>query len=504
MHEFPEFEKRFDVNLEVYSLSEDGFARSVYKSRGQHATTMYVNVYEIIFRTFRDFNMYAQKYQCKTCVRHFKRPFNLRRHEKICTNRTKFVYPGGFYRARESIFEQLDQYEICVPDEDRTFPWYVCYDFEALLQRVNDCPTEYLQWTQKHVPISVSICSNVEGHTEPVCLIDTEQDQLVERMVSHLHLIAEQVQAMSEQKWGWVLKAIDKKIQENGTYDDECNEEDTEEDEKVKPPSHPLQRIYGQMETYMSQVPVLGFNSAKYDLNLIKRYLAKHLNLHQETETFVVKKNNAYACIATDQLKFLDITQFLAPGSSYVGFLKAYHVTNGKGFFPYEWFDDVTKLNATDLPPYQSFYSSIKQSNITVEEYDYCKRIWGDNRMETFRDFLAWYNNLDVQPFVEAVGRFQRYYFQKGVDVFKTAISVPGIARQLLFQKAREQNVNFALFDKNNRDLYDTVKQNIVGGPSIIFTRHPQIYVYINSKRPGFFQQHRGKITEDMILYSRG
>ena len=92
--------------------------------------------------------------------------------------------------------------------------------------------------------------------------------------------------------------------------------------------------------------------------------------------------------------------------------------------------------------------------------------------MRTFRDFLVWYNNLDVEPFVEAVENFQQFYFEKSIDVFKTAISVPGIARQLLFRTARKENANFALFDKQNEDLYQTIKHNIVGGPSIIFTRH--------------------------------
>ena len=34
IEEFPEFQTRFDVNLEVYDLTEDGFAWSVFKSRG--------------------------------------------------------------------------------------------------------------------------------------------------------------------------------------------------------------------------------------------------------------------------------------------------------------------------------------------------------------------------------------------------------------------------------------------------------------------------------------
>ena len=118
---------------------------------------------------------------------------------------------------------------------------------------------------------------------------------------------------------------------------------------KTKKPSHPIQKIYGHMKTYMSQVPVLGFNSAKYDLNLIKRVLAKHFNMHEETGTFVVKKNNAYTCITTESLKFLDMSQFLAAGSSYTSFLKAYHVAEQKGYFPYEWFNDIAKLEYNSI-----------------------------------------------------------------------------------------------------------------------------------------------------------
>ena len=65
--DFPEFESRFRVNLEVYSLEEDGFARSIYKSRGLQETTMYVNMYENHLSFIKNFATYAQKYRCKTC-----------------------------------------------------------------------------------------------------------------------------------------------------------------------------------------------------------------------------------------------------------------------------------------------------------------------------------------------------------------------------------------------------------------------------------------------------
>ncbi|MEW8119475.1 MAG: hypothetical protein AB2792_20110, partial [Candidatus Thiodiazotropha sp.] len=335
LEDFPEFETRFQMNMEVYSLTEDGFARSIYKSRGKHETSMYVNLFENHLSYIRNFAQYAKKFQCQSCERHFDHAGNLHQHQKGCTNKTKFVYPGGFHQDRENIFERLDQYEIHVPENERTFPWYICYDYEALLQKIHDQPTDMLQWTHKHVPVSVSICSNVKGHTEPVCLVESQQDQLVEKMVSQMSVIANRVYELAEEKWGWVLEAIGEKILESEEEaldlevdpqhysQDKVTDGALEDDGETKKTSHPLHRIYGHMVTYMSQVPVLGFNSAKYDLNLIKRWLAKHLNMHDDPGTFVVKKNNSYTCIATESLKFLDMSQFLAAGSSYAGFLKA-------------------------------------------------------------------------------------------------------------------------------------------------------------------------------------
>ena len=58
-----------------------------------------------------------------------------------------------------------------MPREERTFFWFICYDFEAILQKVDDRPTETLAWTHQHNPTSESLCSNIETHRGPVCLV---------------------------------------------------------------------------------------------------------------------------------------------------------------------------------------------------------------------------------------------------------------------------------------------------------------------------------------------
>lgn len=119
--------------------------------------------------------------------------------------------------------------------------------------------------------------------------------------------------------------------------------------------------------------------------------------MHQ-TGGITIKKNNSYTCIANDQFKFLDISNYLAAGTSYSGFLKAYDVTESKGFFPYEYLTNADKLLETKLPPHLAFYSSLKGKNITEEEYLYCLDVWRREKMKTMEDFLIWYNNLDVGP----------------------------------------------------------------------------------------------------------
>ena len=219
-------------------------------------------------------------------------------------------------------------------------------------------------------------------------------------------------------------------------------------------------------------MPLVGFNSSRYDINVIKRFLFRHLeSSEQDGIGFVVKRNNAYMCIKTERLKFLDITNYLAPGCSYAEFLSAYECTAQKGFFPYEWFDDIVKLDYKSLPAHDDFFSALRNTNISADEYSFCCSVWRNEGMITFKDYLVWYNNLDVEPFVEAIEKMFEFYQPRCLDLFKDGISVPGLVTKNIFSDL-DQNTFFSLFQERDKDLYYTFKDNILGGPSIIFHRY--------------------------------
>ena len=149
---------------------------------------------------------------------------------------------------------------------------------------------------------------------------------------------------------------------------------------------------------------------------------------------FTVKKDNVFMCLSTDQLKFLDLVNFLAPGFSYDKYLKAYDCTVIKGYLPYEWIDSLEKLNYSKLPQHEDFFSELKNRNITTEQYAWCKQIWTENNMSTFKDYLIWYNNCDVKPFLEALEKQLTFYKNLSLDMFKDGISVPGLTLKYLFK----------------------------------------------------------------------
>ena len=91
--------------------------------------------------------------------------------------------------------------------------------------------------------------------------------------------------------------------------------------------------------------------------------------------------------------------------------------------------------------------------------------------METLREYLIWYNNRDVTPFLDAISKQFAFYRDRDIDMFKDGISVPGLSLLHLFNDL-PNDTNFVTFNRTNSDLHKLVKDNIVGGPAIIFHRY--------------------------------
>ena len=480
LDELDKVETTFKTNVFVYKLVEiaDGktTAELVRRSMGHYTETMYVNLHESHYSYIQDIGKYCHSYRCRKCGDSlWKRPWELHRHESTCEAGVRHVYNGGVYHPPPSVFERLDDEGIVVEKMLRYYPYRATFDFECYFSDERlPVNSDKVHWIARHVPLSVSLASNVPGLEPAQCYVtDGDSDKLVADMMSHLHAVSDAAFESLKPSYESVLDKLKMLKEEWDSAEEACGLEEAENEDEVarKNRTNPFKKLLDQLFSWLQQLPVIGFNSGKYDLNMIKRSfvpLLIHNNTAERASCFVIKRQNNFMCFSTNKLKFVDICNYLAPGFSYDKYLKAYGCDLQKGHFPYEYMDGIEKLEDRALPPQAAFFSRLKNEGISNDDYARCQAVWRDNGMTTMRDYLVWYNNRDVTPFLEAIAKQFAFYHDRGIDMFKDGISVPGLSLLHLFNDLP----NDTYFNRTNSDLHELVKDNIVGGPAIIFHRY--------------------------------
>ena len=115
-----------------------------------------------------------------------------------------------------------------------------------------------------------------------------------------------------------------------------------------------LKKQQERIKQWCGQVQVIGFNSGRYDLNLIRKYFKPHLG---QDKVDSGEKQGQIMYMKTPQFVFLDVTNYLSPGISYDKWVKTHGVKQTKSWLLYEWFDSTEKLDYKGLPPYRCWYS---------------------------------------------------------------------------------------------------------------------------------------------------
>ena len=145
---------------------------------------------------------------------------------------------------------------LIVPESLKYFPYRATSDFERYFNKHTQNPrnSEKLTWEAEHIPLSVSVCSNVPGYDQPRCfLTNDDTSELIKRFVEYLvessntsySLLLEQISTIFEQ------------IVLDGGIPDETFEDDIEKEK----PRHPFEKLKEKLDDYLQELPILGFNS---------------------------------------------------------------------------------------------------------------------------------------------------------------------------------------------------------------------------------------------------
>ena len=158
-------------------------------------------------------------------------------------------------------------------------------------------------------------------------------------------------------------------------------------------------------------------------------------------------------------------------------------------------------MNNSELPPYDPFFSKLRNVNpleknysdyqkllscgLKTEEalskmelskpppsgeenYHYLLDIWNHANMCTYKDFLRWYNNKDVVTTLEAMQKMLAFYHKKGIDMLKLGCTLFNLANICLHKST---SAKFNPFTETVNDLLRKIREDMLVGTSIVFTR---------------------------------
>ena len=305
------FEDCFQVNICVLELKPDDSAENKLTSVGKYESTMYVNVWQNHLCWISDIDQYCQKYTCSYCSRMFDRYWNVKRHQKTCSKQSNLVFPRGAYRYHKSVFDSLSEIGIQIPEDQRFFSYLICFDLEAILEpEFRETDSGKTTFHSVHRPVSCSICSNVDGFTEPVCFVNPDPHSLVKEMFTYFDEIRAALCRQTNSKWGVYLELLKEKLQtrqavlyeafikKHSIHPSSDHRDQPEAVEKAArdfvkrmrkyymadPLFNQYLRLYKTFYLYVNRAVILSFNGQSYDIPLLSSSLIKYLLNQEKTE----------------------------------------------------------------------------------------------------------------------------------------------------------------------------------------------------------------------------
>ena len=275
----------------------------------------------------------------------FNRTLNLERHVTICSERVKNVYPRNVYQIRGTLFDKLDSFGIKYTSEQKLFKNLAIFDFESIcVQEETFRDTNTTTWIRKHVPISVSFSSNLVE--EPIFICNSHPHHLVASFDGALESLASQSKTKMKNLFldinttktielGSILEKLTQRHirRENARFDmsqNDCDIEICASNQFLQLQKNQLIDLHKSLERYCNVLTLFGFNSAKYDLNLIKSYLLHILVNERDIEATVIKKANQLISFEFGDIQLLVIMNFLGGATSLDSFLEAYRTSETK------------------------------------------------------------------------------------------------------------------------------------------------------------------------------
>ena len=431
--------------------------------------------------TKRSHNM---QHMCERCIRSFKSSDDLETHFQWCVKGKAQI---------ESMPKQRD------------FS-YTAYGHELSPIRIVYADAECFiePDTQSHQPAAIA-CHEV-WHPHLTQQRNASQLQswvgegCIEKFLFKLdHMVKDQYEHSSLTRQSMILSPAEQQHFNRSQSCPKCKEAYTEKRHKVRDHCHitgqyrgPLCKLCNtRLRLKRNVLPVIFHNFKNYDAHLlIKEGVGKlkHWKLSviaQSKEKFMsmrarvpVGKSKTGKTIYFE-IAFLDSYQFMSSSlATLANNLDSLPLTQKlrqefpnlsdaliarKGVFPYSYFDSLSKLNETCLPPRSDFKNDLTEEECSEEDYAHAQKAWGEFHCKTFGDFMLAYLKLDVYLLADVFEEFRRMSLQQDGLEPTQFVSLPGLSFLSAFKMTAE-TIHLLL----DPDLYNLFERGIRGGLTFV------------------------------------
>ncbi|VDI81882.1 Hypothetical predicted protein [Mytilus galloprovincialis] len=392
---------------------------------------------------------------CRRCLSHFSRQDILDEHTEYCS--------------------QKDAVRIEMPEEGTTIafhnqtkqmrvPFAIYADFECFTEKINTCqpnPTKsYTKQYQQHRPSG--FCYRVKyahGDYKESTIYCGE-----DAAGKFVQCIEEEVQAISKickEKKPMVMNDEDKESFEASKNCHICGGE--LEGDKVRDHDHLTGKYRGAAHNQCNldfqlpkHVPIILHNLSGYDAHLfVKEFKGGKINCIPNTDekyiSFSKQLDGGLEMRFIDSCKFMlssleNLAKNLTPDKFKAVqkcFGDRYEMMIRKGVYPYDYTDGPAKLEETQLPSKEDFFSTLTGDHISDEDYAHAQRVWKAFECKTMRDYHNLYLESDVAILEDIFEDFRNiclkhygldpaHYFTSPGLAYDAALKTTGVRLELL------------------------------------------------------------------------
>ena len=440
-------------------------------------------------------------YFCLNCLNGYDEPEKLEKHKEYCGEEESIKInmppPDTYIKFKNYLYSERA-------------PFAIYADFESLVKPLDTCkPNPNKSYTlkyQKHEPVSFvyyiksfnesvyksKLRSYVKENEEDPDTIDVFINWLEEdvKIISELGnepmiITAEEQEQFNKASNCWIcgkLLNLQDRVRDHchftgryrGAACNICNL-------KYRKPNN-ISVFFHNLTGYDSHLFIKKLNTTMGTIDCIPNNEENYISFsktiisgeyeNKKGET----KNKYFKIIFKDSLKFMAssleaLVNNLPDGA--LNNLEKYFTTvqvkllKQKGFFPYDYMDNIEKLKDTKPPPQQAFYSKLTGKGINNYNYNHVLNVWKTFKMKTFKEYLELYNITDVLLLADVFENFRNICLKNyGLDpvYYYTA---PGLAWDAMLKMTK---INLELLSDVDKLLM--IEKGIRGGISIISNRY--------------------------------